>query len=90
MHPCMSHYGYLEIQLITRGRRMHASLAQGANAATAMLHLLLEFIQYLDQHLGDAVYNLRDLTSSRSGFAAPDYCEAWIDLHLPAFRTWGS
>ncbi|MCJ8502294.1 M20 family metallopeptidase [Desulfatitalea alkaliphila] len=89
LHPCMSHHGYLEIQLVTKGRRVHASLAQGANAATSMLHLLLEFIQYLDQHLGDAVYNLRDLTSSRSGFAAPDYCEAWIDLHLPALSDMG-
>jgi len=89
LKPCMSHYGYLETQLITKGRRVHASLAQGPNAATAMLHLLLEFIQHLDQKLGDAVYNLRDLTSSRSGFAAPDYCEAWIDLHLPALSDMG-
>jgi acetylornithine deacetylase len=89
LRPCLSHYGYLETQLITRGRRVHASLAQGPNAATAMLHLLLDFIQHLDQKLSDAVYNLRDLTSSRSGFAAPDYCEAWIDLHLPALSDMG-
>jgi acetylornithine deacetylase len=88
--PCLSHYGYLEIQFVTRGRRMHASLApQANNAATAMLHLLLEFIQHFDRRLPEAVYNLRDLTSSRSGFAVPDHCEAWVDLHLPAMADMG-
>lgn len=88
--PCLSHHGYLEIQFVTRGRRMHASLApQAVNAATAMLHLLLDTIQHFDRHLPEAVYNLRDLTSSRSGFAVPDYCEAWVDLHLPAMADMG-
>ena len=88
--PCLSHYGYLEVQLVTKGLRMHASLApQAANAVTAMLHLLLEFLQFLDKRLTDAVYNVRDLTSARSGFAVPDYCEAWIDLHLPALSDMG-
>ena len=27
LQPCLSHYGYLEVQITTRGRRMHASLA---------------------------------------------------------------
>ena len=88
--PCLSHYGYLEIQLTTQGQRVHASLApQANNAATAMLRLLLAYIQYFDQELVDGVYNLRDLTSARSGFAAPDNCEAWIDLHLPALTHMG-
>jgi len=89
--PCLSHYGYLEIQLLTRGRRMHASLApQAPNAAKSMLHLLLDFIQYFDGTISDVVYNLRDLTTSQSGFAVPDYCEAWIDLHLPALTDMGN
>lgn len=88
--PCLSHYGYLEIQLTTHGQRLHASLApQANNAATAMLRLLLAYIEYFDRELADGVYNLRDLVSARSGFAVPDHCEAWIDLHLPALTHMG-
>ncbi|MFO7644955.1 MAG: M20/M25/M40 family metallo-hydrolase [Desulfosarcina sp.] len=88
--PCLSHYGYLEIQLTTQGRRVHASLApQANNAATDMLRLLLAYIGYFDRELANGVYNLRDLTSARSGFAVPDSCEAWIDLHLPALTNMG-
>lgn len=90
MNPCLSHYGYLEIQLTTQGQRVHASLApQANNAATDMLRLLLAYIAYFDEALTDGVYNLRDLTSARSGFAVPDSCEAWIDLHLPALTNMG-
>ena len=90
LRPCLSHYGYLEIQLTTQGQRVHASLApQANNAATAMLRLLLAYIEYFDRDLTDGVYNLRDLTSARSGFAVPDSCEAWIDLHLPALTNMG-
>jgi acetylornithine deacetylase len=88
--PCLSHYGYLEIQLTTQGQRVHASLApQANNAATDMLRLLLAYIEYFDRELTDGVYNLRDLTSVRSGFAVPEHCEAWIDLHLPALTNMG-
>lgn len=90
LKPCLSHYGYLEIQLTTKGQRVHASLApQANNAATAMLRLLLAYIAHFDDALTDGVYNLRDLTSARSGFAVPDSCEAWIDLHLPALTNMG-
>lgn len=90
LQPCLSHFGYLEIQLTTQGKRVHASLApQANNAATAMLRLLLAYIEYFDRELADGVYNLRDLTSARSGFAVPDSCEAWIDLHLPALTNMG-
>ncbi len=90
LQPCLSHFGYLEIQLTTQGQRVHASLApQANNAATAMLRLLLAYIEYFDRELTDGVYNLRDLTSARSGFAVPDSCEAWIDLHLPALTNMG-
>ena len=54
-----------------------------------MLRLLLAYIAYFDTTLTDGVYNLRDLTSARSGFAVPDSCEAWIDLHLPALTNMG-
>jgi acetylornithine deacetylase len=90
MQPCMSHYGYVETQLVTRGQRVHASLApQASNAVTAMLHLLLEMTAYFDTRMTDAVYNIRDLTSARSGFAVPDSCEAWVDLHIPPLANMG-
>ena len=90
LKPCLSHHGYLEIQFVTRGQRMHASLApQAPNAATAMLRLLLHFIEHFDREFTAAVYNLRGLTTSQSGFAVPDHCEAWIDLHVPALTNMG-
>jgi acetylornithine deacetylase len=82
--PCLSHYGYIETQMTTHGRRMHASLAdRGHNPIQAMLRLLLEISQYLETERPEIVYNLRDLSSSRSGFAVPERCDAWLDIHLP-------
>jgi acetylornithine deacetylase len=28
-------------------------------------------------------YNIRDLSSNPAGFAVPERCEAWLDIHLP-------
>lgn len=84
LKPCLGHYGYLEIQLSTRGKRMHASLAnQGRNAVEAMLRLLLTVTRFFEERHPEFVYNVRDLVSSRAGFAVPDRCEAWLDVHLP-------
>ena len=84
LKPCLSHYGYLEIQLFTRGRRLHASLANRRhNAVEDMLRMLLRLTRYLDKERGELVYNIRDLYSSGGGFVVPDGCEAWVDLHLP-------
>lgn len=84
LRPCLSHYGYLEIQLVTEGKRMHASMAREARRAVdGMLHLLLAYTRYLEQHRPEAVYNIRNLSSSDAGFAVPDRCEAWLDIHLP-------
>jgi acetylornithine deacetylase len=88
--PCLSHYSYLEIQVNTRGNRIHASLApQSPNPVSSMLHLLLEFIHHFDNNLKDSIYNFRNLVSSQSGFAVPEYCEAWVDLHLPPLTNMG-
>lgn len=85
LKPCLSHYGYLEVQLMTRGDRLHASLArQGRNAVQDMLQTLLKVSQYLEKERSEIVYNIRDLYSSGGGFVVPDGCEAWLDLHLPA------
>jgi acetylornithine deacetylase len=84
MKPCMKHYGYIEIQILTRGKRVHASLANlGNNAIESMLKLLLKISAYLENNRNEVVYNIRELSSSRTGFVVPDRCEAWLDLHIP-------
>ena len=84
LQPCLSHFAYLELQLITEGKRAHASLAQGAHSAVAgMLHLLLAFTGHLEGKHPEAVCNIRNLSSSDAGFAVPGRCEAWLDIHLP-------
>jgi acetylornithine deacetylase len=84
LKPCLKHYGYLEIRLNTRGRRLHASLAQkGGNAVELMLKILLRLSRYLEQERSGLIYNIRDLYSSGGGFIVPDGCEAWVDVHLP-------
>ncbi len=82
--PCFSHYGYIEANLTTRGTRMHASMArQEVNAVHAMLGALLKLTDYLQAEKKDIIFNIRDVFSTRSGFVVPDYCEAWLDLHMP-------
>jgi acetylornithine deacetylase len=82
--PCFSHYGYIEANFSTRGKRIHASLAhEGINAVESLLRLILKIIDYLKSERRDIVYNIRELTSSSSGFEVPDQCELWLDLHLP-------
>lgn len=88
--PCLSHFGYLELQLKTFGKRRHASLAgRGDNAVALMLKALLGLTEYLDARHPDVVSNIRDIFTSRAGFAVPDGAEAWIDLHLPPVAPLG-
>jgi len=83
LKPCLSHYGYLEIRLNTRGRRVHASMAKkDGNAVEQMLRILLCLSRYLEKR-HSLIYNIRDLYSSGGGFVVPDGCEAWVDVHLP-------
>ncbi len=82
--PCFQHYGYIEANFHTRGRRMHASMARReVNAVHAMLGALLNLTDYLGAEKEDIIFNIRDVFSARSGFVVPDYCEAWLDLHIP-------
>lgn len=82
--PCLSHYGYIELQLNTRGPRLHASMAKrGQTSVDKMLRLLLRLSRYLEEERGELVYNIRDLFSSGGGFVVPDGCEARVDLHVP-------
>lgn len=89
--PCLAHYGYIEMQLTTRGQRRHASLAKGRiNPVESMLNTLLIVMHHLDAMRPEAVYNIRDLLTSQSGFAVPEWCQAFIDLHLPPHTPTGA
>ena len=84
LQPCLSHYSYVEIQILTGGKRKHASLAnKEQNPVETMLRLLLEFSNYMVKKRSGLIYNIRDLFSPPVGFAVPDRCEVWIDTHLP-------
>ncbi|SEM41580.1 acetylornithine deacetylase [Syntrophus gentianae] len=86
---CFSHYGYLEANLISRGRRSHSSLPElGHNAVESMLRVLLHLGKdaLFHREKSDVVYSIREMSSSPAGFVVPDRCEAWIDLHLPPGR----
>lgn len=83
---CFGHYGYMEIGLSTRGRRIHSSLPElGHNAIESMLRLLLMLgrAPLFDRSSSPLVYSIREMASSRAGFVVPDTCESWIDVHLP-------
>ena len=84
LQPSLSCYGYIEIQLIAQGKRIHASLAnRNHNPIESMLQLLLHISHYMVNDRPEGVYNIRDLLSTQAGFAVPDWCEAWLDVHLP-------
>jgi len=85
MLPAFSHYGYMEVALVTQGRRIHSSLPElGHNAIESMLRVLLQIERspLFEQAKGGLVYSIRELSSSQAGFVVPDRCEALIDLHL--------
>jgi acetylornithine deacetylase len=84
LQPRLSCYGYMEIQFTAQGKRVHASLAsKDHNPIESMLQLLLHVSHYMVNDRPEGVYNIRDLLSTQAGFAVPDWCEAWLDVHLP-------
>ncbi|KAA0257069.1 M20 family metallopeptidase [Deferribacter autotrophicus] len=83
LNPCFGHYGYVEMSLVTYGQKLHASISKpDKNAVKLMMDCLNLIINYIDKK-GDILYNIRDFNSSQAGFASPDRCEAYLDLHLP-------
>lgn len=85
LSPCFGHYGYVEAQLVTKGRRSHSSLPElGHNAVESMLQILLQLgkAPLFSRENLQVFYSIRELSSSRAGFVVPDRCEALIDLHL--------
>jgi acetylornithine deacetylase len=88
--PCLSTYGYLEVQLSTKGKRIHASLSdRDRNPVVALLRLILGITRHMDEKRPELVYNIRDLRSSQAGFVVPEFCEGWIDIHLPPSESVG-
>lgn len=84
LKPCLSSYGYLEVQIRTIGKRKHPSFAsRHQNPIESMLRLILKITRYMEMERPQFVYNIRDLFSSQVGFAVPDRCEAWLDVHVP-------
>lgn len=84
LSPCLDHYGYLEVLLRTLGKRAHSSMPElGRNAIETMLKLLLKITEYSASMPPGVVYNIRELSGFPGGFVVPDFCEAWLDLHLP-------
>lgn len=84
LKPCFQHFGYIEVNMKTKGTRMHASLAKRQeNAVHTMLSTLLKLTDHISKTRENIICNIRDVFSHRSGFVVPDFCEAWIDLHLP-------
>jgi acetylornithine deacetylase len=86
MRPAFNHFGYMEVFLATRGRRIHSSLPElGHNAIESMLRVLLQLERsplFEPTTPAKLIYSIREMSSSRAGFVVPDRCEAMIDLHL--------
>jgi acetylornithine deacetylase len=83
---CFAHFGYLEANFVTRGRRSHSSLPElGHNAVESMLRVLLHLgsNDLFTREKSEIVYSIREMSSSQAGFVVPDRCETLIDLHLP-------
>jgi len=48
----------------------------------AVFHLGEKLFKAIEREQPQAVYNIRDLSSSQASFAVPDWCEAWLDVHV--------
>lgn len=84
LSPCLCHYGYVEVGLEARGKRLHASLAGEAEGAVpAMLRFVLGLSSFVRDRWPEVAFNIRGLSSSPPGFVVPDRCDARLDLHLP-------
>lgn len=84
LEPGLAHYGYVELMVRAFGYRRHAAMSdRETNAIHAMLRFLIQFEDWIESHELEAIMNIRDLRSSKSGFAVPDRCAVAVDLHFP-------
>ncbi|MBN2365964.1 MAG: M20/M25/M40 family metallo-hydrolase [Calditrichaeota bacterium] len=84
--PCLSHYGYLEIQFSGKGERAHAALPEiGANAIHAMLDWMLRILNECGElsYAAELAVNPREIQGGEPSFVVADSCEALVDIHLP-------
>lgn len=81
---CLECFGYAEVQLAAAGRRLHPSMADPQRSAIqVLLARLMRLAAHIEASRPGLIYNIRDLFSSPSGFAVPERCESWLDIHLP-------
>jgi acetylornithine deacetylase len=84
--PCISHYGYLEMRLFTRGTRAHAALPEvGASAIHAMLAWMLRSLDAAGELSRSELIavNPRQIQGGDGMFVVAEGCEAMLDVHLP-------
>lgn len=84
--PCMSHYGYLEVCLMSNGISAHAALPNvGNNAIHAMLSWVMNIIEE-SQKLTFAkqfAINPREIHGGGPYFVVAENCDTIIDFHVP-------
>ena len=84
LQPCLSHYGYLEVHVQTKGRKTPPAEPDAeVKPIEAMLRLLLRVTRHIETRRSELVFNVREMNSTRTGVASTERCEAWLDLHLP-------
>ncbi|AOY57621.1 MULTISPECIES: M20 family metallopeptidase [Desulfococcus] len=89
--PCLRCFGYVEIEVATLGRRIHASVANPRHSpVTVLLRKMLRLIRYFETNRQELVFNIRDLFSNPAGFAVSERCEAWLDVHVPPHLAMGT
>jgi len=82
--PCFRHYSYCEMLVRAYGTRRHAAMGtHEQNAIMGMLAMLRSLVEYVESSGEGMILNIRDLNSGEAGFAVPDRCSAWVDLHIP-------
>lgn len=87
LQPCTSHYGYFEVFLKSRGSRAHAAVPEvGDNAIHAMLAWLTRILEAMPNEpwAYEAAVTPRKIDGGTPLFAVAEWCEAVIDVHLPA------
>jgi len=86
LKPCVSHFGYFECFLNTRGARAHAALPEvGDNAIHAMLTWMTRILeaQRGETWGNDVAFTPRKIDGGTPLFAVAEACEAVLDVHLP-------
>lgn len=86
LRPCLGHYGYLELELRSTGRRAHAALpASGVNAIDGLLAWLERGRRPLEQLASSwgLRVSTREIRGGSELFIVADYCEATLDVHVP-------